>query len=257
MRKYFILVFLLFSISSFSQSTIIGPVVQPNEIVKDLMSWLYYERDHLVWSADYATLDTELKDIPKEKFLESLTTGKYLPLKVNNSSGILSYQLYALKEGINQDIVSHIKMISSKELVHFKLEGKQLPDFSFLDLDGKIYNKESTNGSIIVINCWFVSCAPCIAEMPSLNELVKQYKKEKNILFIALALDATSEVRNFLKTTTFKYSIVPEMKEYLNQLPVYGYPTQIIVNRQGNVVKIIESNKIGELKDVLNKEIQK
>ena len=132
-----------------------------------------------------------------------------------------------------------------------------MPDFSFLDLDGKVYNKESTNGSIIVINCWFVSCAPCIAEMPSLNELVKQYKKEKNILFIALALDATSEVRKFLKTTTFKYSIVPEMKEYLSQLPVYGYPTQIIVNRQGNVVKIIESNKIGELKDVLNKEIQK
>ncbi|OYU57151.1 MAG: hypothetical protein CFE25_08065 [Chitinophagaceae bacterium BSSC1] len=257
MRKIYSLLFLFFTISSFSQPTIIGPVVQPNEIVKDLMSWLYYERDHMIWSAGYATLDTELKDIPKEKFLESLATGKYLPLKLNNSSGILSYQLYALKEGINQDIVSHIKMISSKELVHFKLEGKPLPDFSFLDLDGKIYNKESTNGSIIVINCWFVSCAPCIAEMPSLNELVKQYKKEKNILFIALALDATSEVRIFLKTTTFKYSIVPEMQEYLSQLPVYGYPTQIIVNRQGNVVKIIESNKIGELKDVLNKEIQK
>lgn len=257
MRKYFILSFLFVTISSFSQPTDIGPVLQPTEIVKDLMSWLCYERDHMIWSADYATLDTELKDIPKEKFLESLTTGKYLPLKVNNTSVTLSYQLYELKAGIEKEIVSHIKMISSKELVHFKLEGKPLPDFSFLDLDGKVYNKESTNGSIIVINCWFLSCAPCIAEMPSLNELVKQYNKEKDILFIALALDSTPDVRNFLKTTTFKYSIVPEMKEYLNGLPVYGYPTQIIVNRQGKVVKIIESNKIGELKDVLKKEIQK
>jgi thiol-disulfide isomerase/thioredoxin len=257
MRKIYSLLFLFFTISSFSQPIIIGPVVQPNEIVKDLMSWLYYERDHMIWSAGYATLDTELKDIPKEKFLESLATGKYLPLKVKYTSGILGYQLYDLKTGIDQNIVATIKTIASKELEHFKMEGKPLPDFSFLDLDGKVYNKESTNGSIIVINCWYVSCTPCIAEMPSLNELVKQYKKEKNILFLALSLDGFSDVRNFLKTTTFNYSIVPEMQEYLSQLPVYGYPTQIIVNRQGNVVKIIESNKIGELKDVLNKEIQK
>ena len=31
-------------------------------------------------------------------------------------------------------------------------------------------------GKINVINFWFMKCAPCIAEIPALNTLVKKYK---------------------------------------------------------------------------------
>lgn len=79
MKKYLVLFFISLSFISYSQTSVINPVVPPAEIVKDLMSWLYYQRDHLIWSADYVTLDTGQSKISRQRFLESLTTGHYLP----------------------------------------------------------------------------------------------------------------------------------------------------------------------------------
>lgn len=259
MQKYFFILFLLFTLSSFSQSTTDKrPVVDPIEIVKDIMSWLYYQRDHLVWSADYITLDTSLNPITKGDFLERLISGRYLPLEIKTSDGSLCYQLYEIKKSVDKDIVATIKNMAIKELHYYKMEGLSLPDFNFFDLDGNVYNHQTTTNKIVVLNCWFVRCTPCVAEMPSLNQIVKQFEKQKNIIFLALALDPANEVRMFLNEHSFKYAIVPDKTDYLsNKLNIIAYPTQLIINRQGMIVKVLESNKISELKNILIKELQK
>jgi thiol-disulfide isomerase/thioredoxin len=47
-------------------------------------------------------------------------------------------------------------------------------------------------GKVIVINLWFTTCHPCIAELPALNKLVKEYK-DKNVVFLGLSTD-TKEI---------------------------------------------------------------
>lgn len=174
------------------------------------------------------------------------------------NNGSLCYQLYVITNSIDKDIVSTIKAMAARELQYLKMEGQPLPAFDFRDLNGNLYNKKSTIGKILVINCWFVSCTPCIAEMPDLNEMVKQYKRDKNILFIALAPDPEADIRRFLNSHSFNYKIVPDQSDYLsNKLHIIGYPTQLVINPQGLVVKVIESNTINELRDVINKEINK
>ena len=260
MKRCFFVLFVFFTLSSFSQSATtndIRPVVDPSEIVKDIMSWLYYQRDHLAWSTDYVTLDTSLHAISKSEFLECLTTGRYLPLKIKTSDA-LCYQLYELGKSVDKDIVVAIKNMAKNELHYYKMEGLPLPDFNFIDLDSNVYNKETIKNKIVVLNCWFVRCIPCVAEMPSLNQLVKQFEKRKDILFVALALDPADDIRKFLNKNIFKYAIVSDKEDYLsNKLKIIGYPTQLIINRQGVIVKVLESNKISELIDVLTKEIKK
>lgn len=259
MKKTILIFFLFFLLSytSNSQGTSSTPVVKPSEIVKDLMSWLYYQRDHLIWSADYVAFDTLMNEISKQELLERLTTGMYLPLQVYSNKGSLCYQLFKIGI-IDNDIVTTIKAMAKRELQYLKMEGKPLPEFNFVDLQGNNYNKEVTNGKMMVINCWFVRCSSCIAEMPGLNELKKQFRNVKDILFIGLALDPAEDVRTFLKSTIFKYLIVPDKYDYLsNKLHIINYPTQIIVNRNGIVAKVIESNKLSELQDVLNSELKK
>ena len=259
MKQCFFIIFFFFYLSSFSQSANDkGPVVHPTEIVKDFMSFLYYQRDHLIWSADYVTLDTSLNTISKKEFLEQLTTGKYLPLKIRISDALPGFQLYGLEKSVDKDIVATIKNTAIKELHYYKMEGMPLPDFNFVDLDNNVYNAETAKDKIIVMNCWFVRCGPCAKEMPDLNLLAKKYEKRKDILFLALAWDPAEDVRNFLKKTSFKYAIIPDKEDYLNNtLNIIGYPTQLIINRQGMIVKVIESNKISELTDALNKEINR
>lgn len=259
MKKGYFILFLFLSLSSYSQSAKDKlTVVDPSEIIKDLMSWLYYERDYLVWSADYIALDTSLQIISKNEFLERLTTGRYLPLKIRTEGASLCYQLYELKKPVDNDIVATIKNIAQKQLQYYKMEGLILPDFNFVDLENNLYNIESTKDKIILLNCWFVECQPCVAEIPSLNQLVKQFGKRKDILFVALTINSEAVIRKFLTENTFKYAIVPDKEDYLkNKLKIIGYPTHLIINRRGAIVKVIESNKISDLREVLIKELER
>lgn len=257
MKKWSFLFFFFCGLTSFSQTVNDkSPVVEPAAIVKDLMSWLVYERDYLVWSADYYTFDESFAAISKMEFLERLSTGKFLPVKLKSADASVHYQLYELEKSIDKDIVSTIADRAIRQLRYLKMEGMPLPDFNFTDLNNRIYNSETTKDKIVVINCWFVACTPCAAEMPDLNQLVKQYQKQKDVLFVALTLDPADAIRDFLKQKEFRYAIVPDKDAYLKErLKIIGYPTQLIVNRQGKITKVIESNKINELKEALRKEI--
>ena len=222
------------------------------------MNYLVYQRDHLIWSEDYLALDTSFNVMSKVQFLEQLTTGRFLPLKIKTDDGSFSYQLYRLEKSVDKDIVSTIRY-SAQTLLHYtKMEGIPIPDFNFVDLDNKIYNYETAKDKIVILNCWFVNCKPCVEEMPGLNQIVKQFKNRKDIIFLALALDPVDDIRNFLKNNIFNYKIIPNKEDYLkNVLKIAGYPTQVVINRRGEVVKVIESSKLEELKKVINRELNR
>ncbi len=50
----------------------------------------------------------------------------------------------------------------------------------------------------MVLNFWFIGCAPCRVEMPGLNQLVSEFKG-KDVVFIAFATDAAEDLQTFLK----------------------------------------------------------
>ncbi len=228
------------------------PIIDPAVITKDIMSWLNYERDHITWSADYISIDSSANLISKEKFLEALTSGEYLPLSIQTNDASLCYQLFRLEKSVDKDIVNTIRNTASVQLSYYKMEGLPLPGFNFVDLNGKVYNPGTVEGSVVVLNCWFIRCASCIAEIPDLNRLVRKFKSQKNIRFISLAFDAPADLLHFLKTTLFDYAVVPDKKDYLmNTLGIISYPTHLIIDKKGVIVKILPGN-LKELIGALN-----
>jgi peroxiredoxin len=221
-----------------------------------MMSWLIYERDHMKWSVDYIALDSANNIISKNDFLDQLITEKYLPVKLNSKKAIY-YQLYRIDENIDKEIGMQIKYKAQMELQYYKMEGKSMPFNEFIDLENVKHDSISTKGNIVVINCWFIQCRACVAEMPRLNQLVDQMEDRKDILFLGMALDSTKELEAFAKEHSFKYKIVPNMKTYLLQEAKIngGYPAHIIINREGKIVKV--SNNLDETIAILNKEILK
>ena len=124
------------------------------------------------------------------------------------------------------------------------MKDKPLPNFNFTDLNGHIYNKESCTGKIVVLNFWFINCAPCVAEIPQLNQLVGLYKNRDDIIFLGLTWDAPSDLKTFLEKYAFKYAIIPEMQQYLKEtLTIPGYPSHAIINKEGIVVNMPEDFK--------------
>ena len=134
-----------------------------------------------------------------------------------------------------------IQAIGGQFLSFNHLIGGDLPNFNFVDLDGKEYNSKIMDGKWVVVKLWFIGCKPCIAEMPQLNELVEQYKNREDIVFLSLAWDSPEKLEQFLKKTRFDYAVVPNEKQYIMEtLGIEAFPTHMIV-KNGVIVEVVSN----------------
>jgi peroxiredoxin len=125
------------------------------------------------------------------------------------------------------------RMPKPKESDFFKT-GKKLPLFDAKDIDGDSIDLTSAKGKIIVLNFWFINCGPCRKEIPELNVLVDSFKKNENVLFVAVALDSKAALQNFLEKMPFKYSII-DGRTIAGNYGVRFYPTHVILDTEGKV----------------------
>lgn len=218
------------------------PVVEPNQILKNAISFWTYKQKYLQLYEDYQAFDKQQKPIPKEAFLRALATGSYLPLRLKSADTTTVYQLYPLPEKVDKDLKAVLRQWAHSEYAYYLVEGKPLPDYHFVDMHGNVYTKQSTKGKILVLKCWFVHCMACVAEMPALNELKQRYKHRDDVLFVSLCLDPSDKVAAFLKKTRFDYATVPAQTDYLEDtLKINAYPMHLVINKEGLIIKQVDN----------------
>lgn len=202
--------------------------------------WDYYAR-RIKLNEDFVGYDSNRKQISKLEFLKALSMGIYQPIIINPTDSI-RYQLKPNPQGVEAAIRDYMRMYAEKELVFYNMEKKSIPEFSFKTLDGDSYTSENTKGKIVLFKCWFISCLPCVQEMPELNAMVESYKDRKDIIFLSLAIDDAMPLKNFHEKTRFDYQTVAEQKSYMtNKLMVSAYPTHFLMDKEGRVVKVAHS----------------
>ncbi|WP_026904268.1 TlpA family protein disulfide reductase [Pedobacter glucosidilyticus] len=107
----------------------------------------------------------------------------------------------------------------------------------FKDETGKEVRLSSLKGKVVFINFWATWCPPCIAEMPSIHQLAKQFKGNNKL--IVLTVDVDQDLRKSLKF----------MQKRNLDLPLYvlasavpsaylgnSIPTTIVLNKKGKLV---------------------
>ena len=95
-----------------------------------------------------------------------------------------------------------------------------------------------SNGPVL-INFWATWCAPCIKEMPYLDQFEKKYK-DKGFSVLAVSVDnqkSLSQVRSFIKTKKFSFDIFldPNMQIF-KKLNGNLMPTNVLIDKSGKVV---------------------
>lgn len=109
-----------------------------------------------------------------------------------------------------------------------------LADFHLTDLQGNTYTKATVKGKVVVLNFWFIACQPCLREMPQLNELVDQFKN-KDVVFLAPAMDEKDKLEEFLHKKVFTYNIIPAANAFVKALKIASFPTHLIADKTGVV----------------------
>jgi peroxiredoxin len=132
--------------------------------------------------------------------------------------------------------------------------GKAAPEFELKDMNGNQFRLKDLNGKVVVLNFWFTSCIPCIAEMPELNSLKEKYK-DQEVLFLGLASDTKVRVQDFLKKHAFEYTLFPDATNAAEAYGILIYPTSIIIDRTGTV-RFVQATGT-DIKESLSREIDK
>jgi peroxiredoxin len=256
MSKFIYIILLLLMVTScIGQSKYGEPEVDPIQIQKNFSDWWTYQSEKIMLSRDFVALDRFSKEISKEVFLQQLTDGNSIVIRLKSDNSTYYYKLFKIQPKSDTSIKATINQQAFDAFKNYKMEGTAFPKFSFKDLSGNLVSNESMKGKIIVIKCWYIHCAACIKEFPEVNQLVTKYVDRKDILFVSLAEDTPDQLKIFLARKPLSYAVIPNMKQYMNEtLQLNAFPTHFILNKDGLIVKVV--NNYQSLAVALDKESQ-
>ena len=115
-------------------------------------------------------------------------------------------------------------------------ERKELTDYTWTlkKLDGSTYDFSKASGKVIVLNFWATWCAPCIAEMPSFQDLYVDYAQE--IEFLMVSVEKETVIQKFLDKHDYTFQVMRPMSDIPNLLEARSIPRTFIIDKRGFVV---------------------
>src|ERR1700724_680477 len=128
--------------------------------------------------------------------------------------------------------------------------GKDAPDVTLKDLDGKDVSIAQYKGRIVLVNFWATWCEPCRVEIPWLIEMQQKFaSKGFTVLGVAMDEEGKSVVAPFVTKEHFDVSGQKQTMNYPILLGnddiaekfggLLGYPTSILISRDGKMIKRI------------------
>ena len=112
--------------------------------------------------------------------------------------------------------------------------GDEAPEF---ELDGEV-RLADYRGKLVLLNFWATWCPPCVAEVPSLNNLYERFRDD-GLVVLAVSVDTEEDVyRQFLDRfgVTFPTVLDPE-RIVSSRYGTLKYPESYLINREGAVVQ--------------------
>ncbi|NJL14107.1 MAG: TlpA family protein disulfide reductase [Microscillaceae bacterium] len=134
----------------------------------------------------------------------------------------------------DRDSVFYEKMVNLRDC----FLGLKFPDFSLLSIDRTPYSLNDLKGKVVMLNLWFIGCAPCVAEMPILGQLAEEYQG-KDFILLTFSLDDNASIMEFKKKKELNFVIFAKSRQIIEELFLltFGYPTNIILDKEGKIAE--------------------
>lgn len=115
------------------------------------------------------------------------------------------------------------------------------PYFELVDQEGQVRTLSEFRGQVVFLNFWASFCEPCRREMPSMEQLVRQYDRQ-GMVMVAISLDESWEDAN-----AFMEAFLPGQRSAMtvlldqNEETAHRYGTELIpetyiIDREGTIV---------------------
>ena len=78
-----------------------------------------------------------------------------------------------------------------------------MPAAKVTDPDGRVLNLGALQGMPVLVNLWATWCAPCVKEMPLLDELASEYEGRLRVLTVSQDMQGADKVEPFFAQGDF------------------------------------------------------
>ena len=115
--------------------------------------------------------------------------------------------------------------------------GEPAPDLRFSDLEGHEVALGSFRGHVVVLNIWATWCAPCLAELPSLDRLHRALSRD-GLVVLAVSVDERgTDVARFAKERGLTLRVLrdPGGSASARALQVEAQPTTFVIDASGRL----------------------
>ncbi len=127
------------------------------------------------------------------------------------------------------------------EMAGFQVLTPPIPTegLEFLDKDGQSLELSAFHGRVVLINFWATWCAPCLAEMPSLNRLqIALGGADFQVITIATGRNASADIDSFFTTQSITHLTRyrdPNLRLAL-ALGAGSLPTTVLMDKDGFII---------------------
>jgi len=105
-------------------------------------------------------------------------------------------------------------------------------------------NWKTLHGKVVILEFWGSWCAPCVAGIPHLNDLVSRYKG-KDVQFIAVGHENPRKVAWFLKQHPIAAWVALDMDlSVYKAYSAFGIPHAVVVDQKGTVAAVLNPNNV-------------
>ena len=176
----------------------------------------------------------------------SFFVGQYAELEENREEyrEVMGEEYFAELEDIAADRETFLNALTlhAPEYELNKLETDDVISFETTDLNGNPVNsKELFAGSkVTMINLWATWCIACKKELPELNELAKEFKKN-GCQIVGICLDADEEgmdelAKEILEQNGVDYLNLTPPEDVIELFPTVSFPTSFFFDSEGRMI---------------------
>ena len=138
-----------------------------------------------------------------------------------------------------------------------ELIGKVAPDWTLQNASNNSIALKDLKSKVLMIQFTSVSCGPCLASIPFLNELSGEYKKD---VFDFAAIECTSRsldaLRNYQNKNGINYKFLKSIKPVIEEYDIKSFPIFYILDKDRIIRKVIHGYSIGSTDDQIKETIK-
>jgi thiol-disulfide isomerase/thioredoxin len=138
--------------------------------------------------------------------------------------------------------------------------GKETPDFTFTNLEGKEVKLSDLRGQLVYIDIWATWCGPCIAEHPHWDKLKEEFK-DQPIAFLTISIDDTREpwekmVKSKKMTGMQWFAENAWQSEIARHFQINSIPRFILLDEEGKIINPSADRPSGSIRETFEKHLQ-